>query len=144
MRPNRRIPLGPLCLLVTLLAGCDSTENDVVTLEYAKGRLTKGGVTSSLTIDDDWGNGFCGTVTIVNKGRRTVTNWRLALQRNGAEIGRKWEGVSVDSEHLVVVSPTTRNATIPVGATVSVPFCGSGSGRPALQSMSVDAHDPPT
>jgi cellulase/cellobiase CelA1 len=130
-----------LCLLPTLVCGCNGSSDDSVTLEYAKGPLTQGGVTSSLSIEDDWGSGFCGSVSVVNKGTRPVRDWKLVLSRNGADIGRKWSGLSVESRQRVLVAPTGHNAHIPVGGTVLVPFCGSGTGRPSLQSMTVDTTD---
>lgn len=135
--------LAALALTLTLACGCacNGSANESVTLEYAKGPLTEAGVTSTLTIDDDWGTGFCGSVSIVNKGERPVRDWRVVLQRNGAEFGRMWSGLTVESSRRVLVTPSDDNASIPVGATVSVPFCGSGTGRPALHSMSVDTAD---
>lgn len=130
-----------LILTVAFVAGCNGSAGDSVTLEYAKGPLTEDGVTSSLTIDDDWGTGFCGSVSVVNKGQRLVRNWHLVLLRNGAEFGRKWSGLSIESPQRALVTPSGHNATIPVGGTVSVPFCGSGTGRPALHSMTVDTTD---
>lgn len=139
------IPRASLTLALTLATAlgcaCNGSASDSVTLEYAKGPLTQSGVTSTLTIDDDWGTGFCGFVSIVNKGERPVRDWRLVLQRNGAEFGRMWSGLTVESSRRALVTPTGHNASIPVGGTVSVPFCGSGTGRPALQSMSVDTDD---
>lgn len=125
-------------VFAALVSGCNNSIDESVTLEYAKGPLSQAGVTSSLTIEDDWGTGFCGFVSIVNKGRQPVRNWKLIMQRNGADIGRRWAGLSVESRHHVVVSPTGHNAAIPIGGTVTVPFCGNGSGRPALSSMTVD------
>jgi endo-1,4-beta-xylanase len=130
--------LFKLALFAALISGCNSSVDESVTLEYAKGPLSQAGVTSSLTIDDDWGTGFCGSVSIVNKGRRPVRSWQLVMQRNGADIGRKWAGLTVESRNHVLVSPTSHNASIPVGGTVTVPFCGNGTGRPALLSMTVD------
>lgn len=133
--------INALTLTIMLASGCNGSDNESVTIEYAKGPLTQADVTSSLTIDDDWGTGFCGSVSIVNKGRRSVRNWRLVLQRNGVDFGRKWSGLSVESQHRVLVSPVGHNANIPIGGTVSVPFCGSGTGRPVLQAMSVETSD---
>lgn len=130
-----------LTLFAALLDGCSSHVDESVTLEYAKGPLSQAGVTSSLIIDDDWGTGFCGSVSIVNKGRRPVRSWQLIMQRNGADIGRSWAGLSVESRNHVVVGPTGHNASIPVGGTVTVPFCGNGPGRPALSAMKVDTGD---
>ncbi len=130
--------LSTLMIFAALISACNSAVDESVTLEYAKGPLSQAGVTSSLTIDDDWGTGFCGSVSIVNRGRRPVRNWQLVMHRNGADIGRKWAGLAIESRHHVVVSPTGHNASIPVGGTVMVPFCGSGTGRPALSSMTVD------
>jgi cellulase/cellobiase CelA1 len=137
----RTLAITTLALTITLLLGCNGSGDDSVTLEYAKGPLTQAGVTSSLSIEDDWGTGFCGSVSVVNKGRRPIRNWQLVLQRNGADFGRKWSGLNIESPKRVVVSPNDHNSSIPVGGTVSVPFCGSGTGRPALQSMSVDTGD---
>jgi cellulase/cellobiase CelA1 len=133
--------IATLTLILSFVCGCNGSSDDSVKLEYAKGPLTQAGVTSSLTIDDDWGSGFCGAVSVVNKGRRPVRNWRLVLQRNGADFGSKWTGLSVESHHHAIVSPVDHNANIPVGGTISVPFCGSGTGRPALKSMYVDTGD---
>jgi cellulase/cellobiase CelA1 len=138
----RALANGAWALPLILVGGCNGSSDDSVKLEYAKGPLTEAGVTSSLTIDDDWGSGFCGAVSIVNKGRRPVRNWRLVLQRNGADFGSKWTGLKVESRNRATVSPADHNANIPVGGTILVPFCGSGTGRPALQSMHVDTGDP--
>lgn len=120
-----------------LMSSCNGTGENSVTLEYAQQAITQGGVTSSVTIEDDWGNGFCGAVTIVNKSPHQVRNWQLELNRDGYDLGRKWSGLRA-TDNRFVVYPADHNEQIPVGGTISVPFCGTGSGRPALQSMQVD------
>jgi cellulase/cellobiase CelA1 len=124
-----------------LASGCNWSNDESVTLEYSKNAITKNGVTSSLSIDDDWGNGFCGAISIVNKSPRSVLHWQLELTRHGSEVGRQWGGLKVLPEDRLVVHPTGHNHQIAVGGTVSVPFCGSGSGRPSLRSMQVDILD---
>ena len=123
------------------LTGCNGSERDAVTIEYAQQAITQGGVTSSVTIDDDWGSGFCGSVTIVNKSSRQVRKWQLELNRQGYDLGRKWSGLRASAADRFVVYPVGHNERIPVGGTVTVPFCGTGQGRPALQSMQVDTAD---
>ena len=132
-----------ICLLSVVCAasGCNWSNDEAVTLEYAKNALTQNGVTSSLTIDDDWGSGFCGAVSIVNKSSKRVGDWQLLLTRNGSDMGRQWSGIRVMPGDRLMVQPTGHNQQIPVGGTVSVPFCGSGSGRPILHSMRVDSVD---
>lgn len=129
-------------ILGLLLVGCDASDGEGVTLEYAKGALTQNGVTSSLTIDDDWGNGFCGAVSIVNKSQRPVRHWQLELTRHGSDVGRQWSGLQVLPGDRLLVHPTNNNQQIPVGGTVQVPFCGSGAARPSLASMKVDILEP--
>jgi cellulase/cellobiase CelA1 len=139
----RQLRWGMLGFALCLVAACNGngSAEDSVTLEYAKGPLRQSGVIASLTIHDDWGTGFCGSVSVVNKGSIPVRNWQLVLQRNGVDFGRMWGGVHVESETRVIVSPGSADATIPLGATASVPFCGRGTGRPTLQSMTVDTGD---
>ena len=141
-RPSRFIALYA-AVLGLLLAACNSSSDETVTLKYAKGALTQNGVTSSLTIEDDWGNGFCGAVSIVNKSQRPVRHWQLELTRHGSDVGRQWSGLQVLPGDRLLVHPTKNNQWIPVGGTVQVPFCGSGATRPSLQAMRVDILDPP-
>jgi cellulase/cellobiase CelA1 len=155
-RANTRFNLPVIGIVVSKLArifgfcvvtvglstvGCSNSNDDAVTLEYARGALTQNGVTSSLSIDDDWGNGFCGSVSVVNKSKRPVRHWQLELMRHGSDIGRKWSGLQVLPGDRLLVVPTKTNENIPVGGTVQVPFCGSGTTRPSLASMQVDILD---
>lgn len=142
MSASKRILVLVATLLGGLTASCANSNDDAVTLEYAKGALTQRGVTSSLTIDDDWGSGFCGSVSVVNKGKRPVRHWQLELMRHGIDVGRKWSGLQILPGDRLLVHPTTTNAFIPVGGTVQVPFCGSGAARPSLASMQVDIIEP--
>jgi cellulase/cellobiase CelA1 len=128
--------LALLCLVN--LASCTGAHDEAITLEYTKNALTQSGVTASLSIDDDWGNGFCGTVSVVNKSSRNVRAWKVELDRHGSSVGRQWDGLRVLPEDRMVVHPAGTNDQIPVGGTVSVPFCGSGTGRPSLKAMHVD------
>lgn len=133
--------LPSLATVLLLLLGCNGPAENAVALEYARQAITQGGVTSSVTIDDDWGNGFCGAVTIVNKSPRQVRSWQLELNRQGYDLGRQWNGLRATSDARFVVFPANHNEQIPVGGTITVPFCGTGAGRPALQSMQVDTAD---
>lgn len=141
MSPRKFIRALLLTQAILLSAACNWSSDEPVALEYAKNALTQEGVTSSLVIDDDWGSGFCGAVSIVNKSRRSVSDWQLWLTRNGSDLGRQWAGIRSLPGDRLVVQPDVHNRRIPVGSTVSVPFCGNGPGRPALHSMHVDSLD---
>jgi cellulase/cellobiase CelA1 len=122
-----------------LLVGCGgANDDDALTLKYAQSALTQDGVTSSLTFHDDWGSGFCGSISIVNKGPGAVRHWRLELTRNGSDIGRQWRGLQVLPGDLLLVQPSNDNEWIPVGGTVELPFCGSGFERPQVSAMQVE------
>ncbi|MGC4068603.1 MAG: cellulose binding domain-containing protein [Polyangiaceae bacterium] len=131
-----RIGFTSLCLVS--MTNCTGATDDALTLEYSKSAMTQSGVTASLSIDDDWGSGFCGTVSVVNKSPHNVRAWKVELDRHGSNVGRQWGGLRVLPEDRLVVHPAGTNEQIPVGATVSVPFCGSGTGRPSLRAMQVD------
>ncbi len=98
--------------------------------------LSSGGVNATMTVDS-WGAGYCANITLANAGTSAVTSWTLGVALNGTTLGNLWGGTSTASGGQLTVRPVDYNANIAPGASVSLGFCGSGTGQPALATLEV-------
>ena len=81
-------------------------------------------VAASLTIANDWGGGYCATVTVVNNGSAAV-NWHVTLTVEGTVDGL-WNGLWSQSGSILEVEGVAWNATLDPGEVdSSVGFCAS-------------------
>ena len=120
-------------LLVTACALESKEEASAV----ADQSLVQNGVTATIKADNDWGSGYCATVTLVNSGPASVSSWSIGINTNGSPISSLWNGTTTTSGSTVTVTPVGYNASISSKGTSSFGFCANGSGRADLTSMTV-------
>jgi cellulase/cellobiase CelA1 len=80
------------------------------------------GVTPSVAVTNDWGTGYCATLTVTNNTASAVT-WQVTFPVRGT-INNLWNGTFTQSGGSVTVSGVSFNAVLPPGqSTNSVGFC---------------------
>lgn len=93
--------------------------------------------TADLSIQNDWGGGYCASVSIYNAGSVAVSSWQVTLNANDSDIGNLWNGnLSGDS-----VTAMPYNAQIAAGGSVSFGFCANATGSnylPRLAELRVE------
>ena len=83
--------------------------------------LTINGVTATVGITSDWGNGYGASVTLSNANSTTVTGWQIVLATGGSTVSQLWSGTYTQSGTQVTVSAETYNAP----ATFAMLLCTS-------------------
>src|SRR5690606_32270335 len=54
--------------------------------------LTTGGVEATLSLQSDWGSGYCADVFLDNHGDTPVTSWSVTLNTRQSSISQLWSG----------------------------------------------------
>jgi hypothetical protein len=114
----------PLLLLALWLSAADALALD--------------GVTTTSSVDQDWGSGMTAGVTLTNTdAARTLTDWRLSFRFAGT-IGSSWNAVRLDDQDgLAVFGPAAWNGSLAPGASVTVGFSATPGGLPAPTDLAV-------
>jgi hypothetical protein len=134
---RRRNWLFLLGLAVTAaMTACndDGTSTDASAADQL---LTQGSVTATLKIDNDWGGGYCATVTLANGGTTAVSAWTAVLNTNGSTVSSLWSGAYTVSGSTVTVKPAGYNGSIAASGSVSFGFCANGSTKATLTSIAI-------
>lgn len=93
------------------------------------------GVQVSYKLENDWGNGYQATVTIVNNGP-AINGWTVGWTYAGNQkITNIWNGTLTQNGQTVSVKDAGWNKSIPTGGTASFGFNGSYSGTNALPTV---------
>ena len=134
MRPSHRA----LCAALLLVSGPLACDGDAErpSADGAQAALTTNGVTATMPVDS-WGAGYCANVTLANGSTSAVTSWTLVVSLNGTTVGNVWGATTSASGGQLTLRPVDYNARIAPSASVTLGFCGTGSGTPALQSLEV-------
>lgn len=109
-------------------------------LANASSALVSGAAEATLTIQSDWGAGYCANVVIQNSGTSEVNGWSVELNLNGSAISNLWNG----NRSGETVRPVTHNASIAPGNDVSFGFCATGNSRAELSGFSASGQDSST
>jgi endoglucanase len=98
--------------------GCDSESDDD---EF---NLSAGGdVTADVTINDDWGAGYCAQVDVTN-GTSLPVDWIVSFTIEGS-IRNLWSAVYQQSGNTVTAEGVSWNNTVQPGGTVNFGFCAN-------------------
>ncbi|MFG2036494.1 cellulose binding domain-containing protein [Dactylosporangium sp. NPDC048998] len=84
-----------------------------------------------ITDDNDWGNGFVGTISITNTGPAPLNGWTLSFTwpTSWQSVSGGWNGTWTQTGTTVRVTPADFNTTLSAGGgSTSVGFVGSYSG----------------
>jgi hypothetical protein len=98
-------------------------------------------LSATLSVQADWGSGYCAHLEVTNEAASPTTTWNVALNTNGSTITESWNGVFSGSTGSVGVTPGfSWNQSIAPGATNdSVGFCAnrpSGAGTAVVTGAS--------
>jgi peptidoglycan/xylan/chitin deacetylase (PgdA/CDA1 family) len=97
------------------------------------------GVTASLALSSDWGSGYCTNITLTNGNTTAITSWSLTVNLNNTTVASVWSANYSVSSGKLTLTPQAFNKSIAARASVSVGFCGNGSGtRPTIASLAVE------
>lgn len=81
-----------------------------------------GGLTTQVAIGDDWGAGYCATLTVFNGTTQAVT-WVVTLPVEGT-VTNMWNGTFTQSGNQLTVRGIDWNGVLPAGgSTSSIGFC---------------------
>lgn len=90
---------------------------------------TPQGVVASLKMDNDWGGGFCMTVSVKNNSAtQTASNWTAGIDLLGTTTYTSWEANFSDTKGRITLNSVPWNATLTPGQTRTAGFCAN---RPA-------------
>jgi glucuronoarabinoxylan endo-1,4-beta-xylanase len=98
--------------------------------------VTSGSVTATLS-GTTWATGYCNDITIANAGA-AITNWSLKLT-SVANISSIWNTTPTNGSTATTLNPSTNpnNASIAANSSITLGFCGTGTTRPTLASLTV-------
>lgn len=103
-------------------------------LANAANAITSGPGEATLTVDNNWGAGYCASVSVANNGSSDITSWTVELDFNGSVVNNLWNGnLSGNS-----VTPEVYNATVSPGNSTSFGFCADGGNVAELAALSVN------
>ena len=103
-------------------------------LASAASAVTSGPGEATLTVDNNWGEGYCANVTIANNGGADITSWAVDLDFNGSVANNVWSGMLSGT----IVTPEAYNSTVAPGSSTSFGFCANGSNVAELAALSVN------
>lgn len=90
-----------------------------------------GTAVATLTIQNDWGGGYCAAVTVANNGSAAVSSWQVTLNLANSQINNLWNGqVSGNT-----VNGLAYNNTINAGNQTSFGFCADVLGSNYLPTL---------
>jgi len=97
--------------------GCDSANDDD---EFND---SGGGVSAQVTINDDWGAGYCAQVDVTNATSSAV-DWIVSFTIEGS-IRNLWNAIYQQAGNTVTAEGVSWNNTVQPGGTVNFGFCAN-------------------
>ena len=83
----------------------------------------EGEVTASVTINDDWGTGYCAQVNVTNSSTSSV-DWEVSFPIDG-EIRNVWNAIYQQNGNTVTAEGVSWNNIVQPGGTVNFGFCAN-------------------
>jgi len=93
-----------------------------------------GDVTTETVIRDDWGDGYCADVTVVNESCETVV-WQVTVAIDGT-VDNLWNGQYTGGSGAIQVQGDGWNSELAVGQSTSFGFCANRDQPPATYQCS--------
>lgn len=84
----------------------------------------------TYSVDNEWSNGFVGTITITNNTSAPITNWNVSWQYTNNRVTSGWNA-NVSGSNPYTASNLAWNGNIAVGRSVSFGFQGTKTGGAA-------------
>jgi hypothetical protein len=97
-------------------------------------------LSGTITIDSDWGGGYCATLHLTNTDSVASNTWTATVDLKGATLSNAWNATSSVSGAIMTLTSVDFNGTIQPGNGIEPPssspgFCASGTQRPTLVSV---------
>jgi len=131
----------PYFYVVVATNQAGKTSSEVVTATPKAG----GGEACTLTVDstNDWGSGQILTVSLLNSGTTTISNWTATFtESNTFTITNSWDGTFTLSGSKVTLTPASYNKDVPPATTKSAGMqIGYSGAKPVPSAASVPGHD---
>ncbi|WP_347331752.1 glycosyl hydrolase [Marinimicrobium locisalis] len=86
---------------------------------------------ATLSIQSDWGSGYCASVTVSNNGSAAVSAWELTMDPKQSQISNLWNG-NFNGE---TVTPMGYNREIRASGSVNFGFCANSTGSNYLAEL---------
>ena len=121
-------------------AGNVSAQSSGVTATTSSSGGGSGGCSATLSVTNQWNNGFTANVTVTNTGTAATKGWKVAWTWAGNEqITNVWNGVLVSSGPPVTVANASYNGSIAPGGNTSFGFQGTNLGSDPIPPLSCTA-----
>ncbi len=130
-------------LLGAAVVACGQDQEAASSTAAAVAKVSSNGVNATMTVDS-WGAGYCTNITLANTSTSAVTSWTLGVALNGTTLNNMWGGIATVSGGQMTVKPVDYDTNIAPSASVTLGFCGTGTGQPALSTLDVVGGGGPT
>jgi hypothetical protein len=119
--------------------GCTDVDADAGVQELGEALSSSdGSFVAVLSLQSDWGSGFCANVKISNAGSAPTTSWNVAIDLKGAVVSSSWNTQLEIGDGSVTATSVAWNAVIAGGSTTDFGFCASTpnkAARPVLLAV---------
>lgn len=127
-------------LLLTMLSAVACSASDAEKGDEFSQELLANGVNVQLTLQSDWGAGYCANVSLQNTSSAAVTSWSVVIDLNQSTLSNAWSSTTSVSGTRLTVTPAGFNANIPANGSASFGFCATSSSataRPTIVSATI-------
>ncbi|HSY22904.1 MAG TPA: cellulose binding domain-containing protein [Polyangiaceae bacterium] len=135
---RRRVPRATILSAAGWVAvGCGTARDASELTEEALGAT---GVSGSLSLQSDWGQGYCANVTVTNSGSATTTSWTAVVNLNQSALSNAWSATTALSGTTLTATPLSWNAALAPNASTTFGFCATATGtnyHPTLVSLTL-------
>jgi glucuronoarabinoxylan endo-1,4-beta-xylanase len=94
-----------------------------------------GSLSATLTLQSQWGSGYCANVAITNSGNQTSSSWTVVVALNGSTFSNGWNAQLTPASGQLTGSNLSYNGALAPKASTSWGFCANGTSAPALISV---------
>jgi hypothetical protein len=125
---NRVLEPGETDSSIGFCANRAASGTNVAIVQTTTGTFTDGDaqLSTTLAVTNDWGAGYCATLSVSNASDQTVAGFTVSLNMNGTSIYTSWNGDFSGSTGIVVVTPLAYNRILSPGETdSSIGFCAN-------------------
>jgi len=117
--------IAAVAVASSLLSLGNLAQADSITSEDGK-------ASAQLTVQSDWGSGYCASVSVSNHSNAAVTSWQVVINTNNSTINNLWNG-NLNGNAITGMS---YNSTITAGGNTSFGFCANTHGNNYLPTLS--------
>jgi hypothetical protein len=86
------------------------------------------GYSASMTLDADWGSGYCATVRVTNQTPATIWTWTVVAELNASSLTGLWNGRGTVNGSRLTITPQNYNSVLTGAASTSFGFCAQRTG----------------